>query len=562
MLDNGKVEGNSGMNYAGIPYFRNMRRSFLVVIMLIASVLASGQGCAVEVVADTLVACEGDTIFLNATGASEYSWSNDSTISCDTCPSPYLILRDTSTYVVVEGKSTVIQQATNGNFSSGNSGFLTNYTYNATSIWNEGTYAVGPNPNAVHPNFGTWGDHTSGSGNYMLVNGSASGTKILWRQVRSFPPGVQVKMRWWMLTFVTPAGSLQLKLFGNNVGSTVTTPASSGVWQQATRTFTVPASGNVILNLMTLSSAVAGNDFGIDDVTFEYECTSRDTVWLLPKSDAQIQLDSTPVFGCDSLCFEFVNTMDSAGALNYSWFLSDGTEDTSSTFMHCLSDTGIYTGYVRTTSAEGCSDSAALPSMRVGHTRKLDSISVLSAEKKFINGTWVLSPAEPMGIAAHFEGYAGSGGSDSLYLSFGSNSVQASPLSPNSIQYSWDPLSLSQEPQTICAYLFTADGCVDSICQNIAFFPTVTVPNFFTPNNDLRNDELIIESINAEVLGQRIFNRWGQLVFETTRPDEFWDGRINGNLASPGVYFLEVRASNSYIQDQPVVQRTAVHLMD
>jgi gliding motility-associated-like protein len=167
-----------------------------------------------------------------------------------------------------------------------------------------------------------------------------------------------------------------------------------------------------------------------------------------------------------------------------------------------------------------------------------------------------------MGIAAHFEGYAGSGGSDSLYLSFGSNSVQASPLSPNSIQYAWDPLSLLQEAQTICAYLFTADGCVDSICQNIAFFPTVTVPNFFTPNNDLRNDELIIESINAEVLEQRIFNRWGQLVFETTRPDEFWDGRINDNLASPGVYFLEVRASNSYTQDQPVVQRTAIHLMD
>ena len=539
-----------------------MKQLYLWIVLLIGTSSAFAQNCTVVASADTMVACVGDTIFLDATGASEYTWMNDSTISCDTCPSPYLILRDTSSYVVVEGKTPVNQLATNGNFSAGNSGFLTNYTYNATSIWNEGTYAVGPNPNAVHPNFGTWGDHTTGSGNYMLVNGSATGNKILWRQVRTFPPGAQVKMRWWMLTFVTPAGSLQLKLYGANVGNTVSTPATSGVWQQATRTFTVPASGNVILNLMTLSSAVAGNDFGIDDITFEYDCITRDTVWLLPKSDAMIALDSNMIFGCDSVCFELVNREDSLGTLNYQWFLSDGTTDTSKTFSHCLSDTGDYWGYVLTNSDEGCRDSAAFSGIRVGHTRSLDSIEIRSVGKEFINGTWVLDPNESFGIAVHFESYAGGSGLDSLYVKYGSNSVHSGSISSSQTIVLWDPLVPDLEPQTICAYLYTAEGCVDSICQEIAFYPNITVPNFFTPNGDLKNDELMIQSENADQLIQRIYNRWGVLVFETDRPDVFWDGKVNGKSAAPGVYFLEVQALNSYTTGQPVIQRKAIHLID
>ena len=183
-----------------------MLKTRLILVLLMLFLTAEGQNCSVSANADTLTACIGDTIFLSASGTNTYEWSHDATLSCDTCASPYVILSDTSSYVLVKGVSQTTQLATNGNFSSGNSGFLTNYTYNPTSIWNEGTYAVGPNPNAVHPNFGSWGDHTTGSGNYMLVNGSTGGNKILWRQTINFPPGIQVTVKWWMLTFVSPAG--------------------------------------------------------------------------------------------------------------------------------------------------------------------------------------------------------------------------------------------------------------------------------------------------------------------------------------------------------------------
>jgi len=537
-----------------------MRNGSLTFLLFLLFGVVKGQNCAVNANADSLTACVGDTIFLSASGTSEYQWSHDATLSCDTCASPYIILSDTASYVVVKGISQSSQMATNGNFSNGNTGFLTAYTYNATSIWNEGTYAVGPNPNAVHPNFGSWGDHTTGTGNYMLVNGSTGGNKILWRQIVSFPPGVQVTMRWWMLTFVTPAGSVQLKLSGTNIGNAASTPNSTGVWAQTTRTFTVPASGNATINLVTTSAALSGNDFGIDDISFQYTCESYDTVWIAPKSDAQILIDTTALFACDSLCFTINNALDTSGLLNYQWALSDGTIDSSSTFTHCLVDSGNYSGYLITSSSEGCTDSVALPSMRVGYTRRIDSLVIANDGSGYSGMVQVLNSDEIIGINVYYES-VNSNSLDSIFISAGSQSWSNGAITGSHLMTGWGPVVLNPEPQTICAYLYTADGCVDSLCRQIAFYPTIVVPNFFTPNGDMINDVLEIQSTNTDRLLQRIYNRWGQLVFETEQPDLFWDGNVNGKPAAAGVYFLEVEASNLYTSGRPIMQRKAIHLI-
>lgn len=537
---------------------KKLQAIFLVFFACYGSVL--NAQCSVAVGQDSLTACVGDTIFLSASGSNEYLWSHDASLSCDTCASPYIILSDTSTYVLVKGTSQISQMATNGNFSSGNTGFLTAYTYNATSIWNEGTYAVGPNPSAVHPNFGSWGDHTTGTGNYMLVNGSTGGNKILWRQIVSFPPGVQVTVKWWMLTFVTPPGSLQLKLAGTNIGNPVSTPNSTGSWSQATRTFTVPASGSATINLVTTSAALSGNDFGIDDISYHYNCESYDTVWIAPKSDAQILLDSTSLFACDSLCFTLDNALDSLGLLSYQWVLSDGTIDTSSTFTHCLVDSGNYSGYLITSSSEGCTDSVSLPSMRVGYTRRIDSLVIANDGSGYSGMVQVLNTDETIGIAVYYE-TVNSSSLDSIFISAGSQSWSNGAINGSHLMTGWGPVVLNPEPQTICAYLYTADGCVDSLCQEVAFYPTMTVPNFFTPNGDMVNDRLDILSDNADELHQRIYNRWGQLVYESFLPDESWDGTSNGAPVAAGVYFLEIEVSNAYSQEREIVVRHAVHVM-
>jgi gliding motility-associated-like protein len=66
------------------------------------------------------------------------------------------------------------------------------------------------------------------------------------------------------------------------------------------------------------------------------------------------------------------------------------------------------------------------------------------------------------------------------------------------------------------------------------------IPNVFSPNEDGQNDLLQpYENQDVEKIDLKIFNRWGQLIFETTDPQINWDGKQKGSndLVSPGVYY-------------------------
>ena len=73
--------------------------------------------------------------------------------------------------------------------------------------------------------------------------------------------------------------------------------------------------------------------------------------------------------------------------------------------------------------------------------------------------------------------------------------------------------------------------------------PFYVLPNIFTPNNDGQNDLFqpfpfkFVESIDLKV-----FNRWGDVVFETQDPAILWDGKDNesGNVVSDGVYYYTI----------------------
>ena len=70
----------------------------------------------------------------------------------------------------------------------------------------------------------------------------------------------------------------------------------------------------------------------------------------------------------------------------------------------------------------------------------------------------------------------------------------------------------------------------------------VIVPNAFTPNNDLINDQFISRiSCELESYSLEIFNRWGTKVFESNQQKRAWDGTNNGRKLKDGVYFYVLR---------------------
>lgn len=66
----------------------------------------------------------------------------------------------------------------------------------------------------------------------------------------------------------------------------------------------------------------------------------------------------------------------------------------------------------------------------------------------------------------------------------------------------------------------------------------IEMPNIFTPNEDGIND--VYKPINitgVEQLNLSIYNRWGELVFQTNDPNTTWDGKFNDLNCSDGVYY-------------------------
>ena len=76
------------------------------------------------------------------------------------------------------------------------------------------------------------------------------------------------------------------------------------------------------------------------------------------------------------------------------------------------------------------------------------------------------------------------------------------------------------------------------ICED----PYVFVPNAFSPNGDTYNDVLFVRGLYIEKVIFRIFDRWGEMVFESTDVSNGWDGSFRGVPLQPDVYdyYLDV----------------------
>lgn len=129
----------------------------------------------------------------------------------------------------------------------------------------------------------------------------------------------------------------------------------------------------------------------------------------------------------------------------------------------------------------------------------------------------------------------------------------AQPLTARDIgmQYRWDPatglsdpLSRTPDIKTDMAtefkiFITTASGCIttDTVLVKPALYTQVFVPSGFTPNGDNKNDLLLPMGGNASMAASfEVYNRWGQLIYKTSKSGEGWDGKLMGVPQPSGVY--------------------------
>lgn len=91
--------------------------------------------------------------------------------------------------------------------------------------------------------------------------------------------------------------------------------------------------------------------------------------------------------------------------------------------------------------------------------------------------------------------------------------------------------------------------------------PEIFVPNTFTPNEDGKNDEFLAIGVGIQKFEMLIFDRWGNVIFETTDIKKGWNGLQNGGntLVLPGEYAYVIKATDNY--DNSLIRKGVVTLL-
>lgn len=90
----------------------------------------------------------------------------------------------------------------------------------------------------------------------------------------------------------------------------------------------------------------------------------------------------------------------------------------------------------------------------------------------------------------------------------------------------------------VCLQALNETGCSDTICKYVDadVYPLADLPKAFSPNGDGQNDILYVRGAGIETIDLKIFNRWGELVFESLDVAIGWDGKYKGKEAPVEAY--------------------------
>lgn len=238
---------------------------------------------------DTTV-CAGAAVNLDAgAGFDSYSWSNGATTQSINVLAPGTYSVDASVQM-----GNVIQ---NGDFEGG----LTNSANNFTTAYVPGTggawgllsapgqYAISTSPNLVHNNFVFCGDHTTGTGNMFIANGSSTAGTVVWSQTVTVSATTDYLFSFWATNVVNDPNTSDLQLYINGVaiGPVNSTTPFGCNWQQSSDIWNSGGATSAVLEIVNQSTAAGGNDFALDDISFGPICIVSDAIVVNHQTPAQ-----------------------------------------------------------------------------------------------------------------------------------------------------------------------------------------------------------------------------------------------------------------------------------
>ena len=240
---------------------------------------------------------------------------------------------------------------------------------------------------------------------------------------------------------------------------------------------------------------------------------------------------------CEPAQYTLVNQTDPGMVSGVYWEVSNGdifvNADTVTTSM--LS-TGLYDVFMIVTSPDGCIDS-----MFFNNVINVNPLPVADF-------TYSPNPVLMFNTQVNFVNYSVNGVSYEWFFEGGnpgySEQESITVMYPDGVTGEYDVMLITT----------SEFGCMDTTEQTVIVLPEIILyaPNAFTPDNDEFNQDwgIYVEGIDRYDFELLIYNRWGEIIWESNDPDAKWDGTYGGNIVQDGVYNWTIRTKNLINDDK------------
>jgi gliding motility-associated-like protein len=257
-------------------------------------------------------------------------------------------------------------------------------------------------------------------------------------------------------------------------------------------------------------------------------CVNTDQVIVSIETPITIQIATTSEPACEPHTAMLINNSTGTPSANTQWVFGDGNTLSSlnDTVTNLYENQGCYDLTVTSTTALGCVWSQSYPSFIcvypnpvANFTANPGVISVISPESNLVNS---------------------SSGAVQYIWDFGDGTEISNDFSPTHT-FVVDP----EQNFQVTLVAITEHGCVDSITKIILMEKGVILyaPNSFTPDGNQFNPvflPIVTSGVDKNEYKLEVFNRWGELVFETTDTLKGWDGTYKGIACKEGMYSWKI----------------------
>lgn len=294
---------------------------------------------------------------------------------------------------------------------------------------------------------------------------------------------------------------------------------------------------NGVLNNVPFIPVVSG-DYIVTGVSAN-GCSSTDTLILTIEELPVPSFMSDQNMGCVPTTVIF-NSSPTTNVCVYSF--SDGTiENGCDNVAHTFTSTGVYDVTLTQVSINGCIGSTTVPGMIVINP---DPSASFAASREVVD---MIDPG------TLFENR--SAGAVSYEWDFGDNSGISTDEDPN---HTFPGVFAAD--YTVRLIATTEFGCKDTAFMVIRVEEAIIyyVSNSFTPNGDEHNNKfapLLYSGFDPQDYNLKIFNRFGELVFESNDPGEGWDGDYGAGrgIAPAGTYAYKLQFNTSDKDEKKVI---------